>query len=108
MTLKERIAKLMGELTAGIPEREYCIQLAFLTMIIGEPFYIYGRSGSGKAIVLDRLVAAFKNANPIKIGRRQQEVPAMLNDYDIVLFLSYDPSNENMKNWVQIGLRFPI
>ena len=105
MTLKERIAKLMGELTAGIPEREYCIQLAFLTMIIGEPFYIYGRSGSGKAIVLDRLVAAFKNANPIKIGRRQQEVPAMLNDYDIVLFLSYDPSNENMKNWVQIGLQ---
>ena len=45
MTLRERIAKLMDELAAGIPEREYCIQLSFLTMIIGEPFYIYGRSG---------------------------------------------------------------
>ena len=39
MTLRERIAKLMDELAAGIPEREYCIQLSFLTMIIGEPFY---------------------------------------------------------------------
>ena len=105
MTLRERIAKLMDELAAGIPEREYCIQLSFLTMIIGEPFYIYGRSGSGKAIVLDRLIAAFKNAKSLKIGRRQQEVPTKLSDYDIVVFLSYDPSNENMKNWVQIALQ---
>lgn len=105
MTLKERIAKLMDELAVGIPEREYCIQLAFLTMIIGEPFYIYGRSGSGKAIVLDRLIAAFKNAKALKVGRRQQDIPAKLSDYDIVLFQSYDPSNENMKNWVQIALQ---
>ena len=105
MTLKERIAKLMDELAIGIPEREYCIQLSFLTMIIREPFYIYGRSGSGKAIVLDRLIAAFKNAKALKVGRRQQEVPARLRDYDIIVFQSYDPSNINMKNWVQIALQ---
>lgn len=105
MTLKQRITNLMDELAVGIPEREYCIQLAFLTMIIGEPFYIYGRSGSGKAIVLDRLIAAFKNAKALKVGRRQQEVPAKLSEYDIVVFQSYDPSNENMKNWVQIALQ---
>jgi MoxR-like ATPase len=105
MTLKQRITNLMDELAVGIPEREYCIQLAFLTMIIGEPFYIYGRSGSGKAIVLDRLIAAFKNAKAFKVGRRQQEVPAKLSEYDIVVFQSYYPSNENMKNWVQIALQ---
>ena len=59
MALKQRITELMEQLSVGIPEREYCIQLAFLTMIIGEPFYIYGRSGSGKGIILDRLIAAF-------------------------------------------------
>jgi len=105
MTLKQRISELMENLAKGIPEREYCIQLAFLTMIIGEPFYIYGRSGSGKAIILDRLIAAFKNAKPLKVGRRQQEVPSRFSAYDIIVFLSYDPSNTNMKNWVQIALQ---
>ena len=105
MTLKQRITQLMEQLAVGIPEREYCIQLAFLTMIIGEPFYIYGRSGSGKALVLDRLIGAFKNAKALKVGRRQQEVPSRFNAYDIIVFLSYDPNNQNLKNWVQIALQ---
>lgn len=105
MALKQRITELMDQLSVGIPEREYCIQLAFLTMIIGEPFYIYGRSGSGKGIVLDRLIAAFKNAKALKVGRRQQEVPSKFNGYDIIVFKSYDPSNENIRNWVQIALQ---
>jgi len=105
MNLKQRITELMEQLSVGIPEREYCIQLAFLTMIIGEPFYIYGRSGSGKALVLDRLIGAFKNAKALKVGRRQQEVPSKFNEYDIIVFQSYDPSNINMKNWVQIALQ---
>jgi len=89
MALKQRITELMEQLSVGIPEREYCIQLAFLTMIIGEPFYIYGRSGSGKGIILDRLIAAFKDAKALKVGRRQQEVPSKLNAYDINVFKSY-------------------
>ena len=105
MALKQRITELMEQLSVGIPEREYCIQLAFLTMIIGEPFYIYGRSGSGKGIVLDRLIAAFKDAKALKVGRRQQEVPSRFNAYDIIVFKSYDPSNENIRNWVQIALQ---
>lgn len=105
MTLKKRITELMEQLSAGIPEREYHIQLAFLTMIICEPFYIYGRSGSGKALILDRLVAAFKSAKVIKIGRRQQEVPSRFNAYDIIIFQSYNPSNQNIKDWVQIALQ---
>ena len=105
MTLKQRISALMDSLAKGIPEREYCVQLAFLTMIINEPFYIYGRSGSGKGIVLDRLIAAFRNAKALKIGRRQQEVPSRFNAYDIIIFQSYDPNNQNLKNWVQIALQ---
>ena len=39
------------------------------------------------------------------MGRRQQEVPSKFVDYDIIVFKSYDPSNENIRNWVQIALQ---
>ena len=105
MNLTTRINELMMELSTGIPEREFCIQLAFLTTVISEPFYLYGRSGSGKAIIIDRLAAAFKNANVLRIGRRQQEVPSKLSDYDLIVFQSYDVTNDRQKNQVQIALQ---
>ena len=41
MTLTKRISELMQAITASIPEREFCIQLGFLTTLVGEPFYLY-------------------------------------------------------------------
>ena len=105
MNLTTRIAELMKSLTTGIPEREFCIELAFLTTIVKEPFYLYGRSGSGKAIVIDRLIAAFKNAKALRIGRRVQEIPSKLSDFDLIVFQSYDVTNERQKNSVQIALQ---
>ena len=48
MTLTKRISELMQAITANIPEREFCIQLGFLATLVGKPFYLYGRSGSGR------------------------------------------------------------
>lgn len=105
MELKKRITDLMAALCKSLPERDFCIQLAFLTMFVGEPFYLYGRTGSGKALVIDRLIAALKNAKALKIGRRQQEIPSDLSSYDIIAFQGFDTTNENTKNQVQIALQ---
>ena len=43
MTLTKRITELLQALSAGIPEREFCIQLGFLATLVGEPFYLYGK-----------------------------------------------------------------
>lgn len=102
--LTKRISELMNALAEDIPEREFCIQLGFLSMFVGEPFYLYGRSGSGKSLIIDRLVAAFKNAKSLKIGSRDDEIPENLDSYDIIAFTSYDPRNENTKANVVIAL----
>ena len=104
MTLTKRISELMASLVVGVPEREFHIQLGFLASLLGEPFYLYGRSGSGKSLVVDRMVAAFKGAKALKMGAREQEIPSNLSSYDFVVFLSYDPRDEKTKDNVKIAL----
>ena len=104
MTLTKRISELMTALVAGIPEREFQIQLGFLAALLGESFYLYGRSGSGKALILERWIAAFKNAKALKIGSREQDMPDNLGNYDFIQFLAYDPRNEKIKENVNIAL----
>ena len=60
---------------------------------------------AGKAIVIDRLVAAFKNAKVLRFGRRVQEIPSKLSDYNLIVFQSYDVTNERQKESVQIALQ---
>lgn len=102
--LTKRISELMQALTVGIPEREFCIQLGFLTTLVGEPFYLYGRSGSGKSLVIDRLMAAFKNSKVLKIGKREQSIPEKLSSYDLVVFQSYNPMDDKCRVNVQIAM----
>ncbi|MBR6379217.1 MAG: hypothetical protein IKS02_04520 [Fibrobacter sp.] len=104
MTLTKRISELMASLVAGIPEREFQIQLGFLAALLGEPFYLYGRSGSGKGLILERWIAAFKNAKALKIGSREQDMPDNLSSYDFIQFLAYDPRNEKIKDNAAIAL----
>lgn len=104
MTLTKRISELMNALSVNIPEREFCIQLAFLTALVGEPFYLYGRSGSGKALVLERLIAAFRNLKTLKMGKRDLELPEKVNTYDMIIFQSFNPFEENSKKNVHIAL----
>ena len=104
MTLTKRISELMQAITASIPEREFCIQLGFLTTLVSEPFYLYGRSGSGKSLVADRIVAAFKNLRILNIGKRDTELPEKLENYDIIIFKSFNPFEEKSKANVHIAI----
>lgn len=105
MTLTKRISELLQALSAGIPEREFCLQLGFLTALVGEPFYLYGRSGSGKSLITDRIIAAFKGSKVLKIGKRETDIPEKLSTYDLVIFQSFDPMDESEKYNVQIALQ---
>lgn len=104
MTLTERISELLQAMNNGIPERESCIQLAFLATVTNEPFFVYGRSGSGKSLLTDRLSQAFKESHVLKMGRRQQTFPNKLNAFDLIIFQNFNPADEESKENLQIAL----
>lgn len=104
MTLTQRISELLQALNNGIPERESCIQLGFLATVTNEPFFVYGRSGSGKSLLADRLTQAFKEPRVLKIGRRQQAFPSKLGSFDFISFQNFNPIDEVAKENVQIAL----
>ncbi|MCF0223618.1 MAG: hypothetical protein HUK20_05055 [Fibrobacter sp.] len=104
MTLTKRISELLLALNHGIPEREFIIQLGFLAAVTGEPFYIYGRSGSGKNLLADRLSAIFKNGKILKMNRHQQNFPSALAPFDAIIFQNFNPLNESSKEYIQTAL----
>lgn len=103
MTLTERISKLLSSLSVGIPEREFCFQLAFLSIIISEPFYVYGRCGSGKSLLTKRLIATFTDPKVLKFGKRHKEFPEKLNGYDLIIFNGFNPEDAETKRRLQIA-----
>lgn len=105
MTLTERISTLLKTLSVGIPEREFCLQLAFLSVIIGEPFYIFGRYGSGKSLLTKRLIATFHDAKVLKFGKRPVDFPDSLNGYDMIIFSGINPADESTQHKVQVALQ---
>lgn len=105
MTLNERISTLLQTLSAGIPEREFCFQLAFLSVIIGEPFYIFGRYGSGKSLLTKRIIATFRDPKVLKFGKRPKDFPENLGDYDMIIFSGVNPSDESIQRKVQVALQ---
>ncbi len=91
MTLTNRIQNLMQALCQEFPERQDRLQLAFLAAINDEPFYLYGRTGSGKSFMIDRLLAAFKKPRFIEMGSHPHEIPGSIDAYDVVLFKGFNP-----------------
>lgn len=104
MTLTKRISELLTALGNGIPEREACFQLGFLAAISGEPFYLFGRSGSGKNLLAERLSNAFKNAKVLKVGNRQQVFPSNLSSFDVIIFQNFNPLDDETKENVKLAL----
>lgn len=104
MTLTKRIHELLSTISADLPEREHCIQLAFLAAITGKPFYLYGRPGSGKGLLINRLVSVFKNAKTLQLSNHQQPLPEGPLNYDIVIFQNFEPTNEIIKDNVKAVL----
>lgn len=101
MTLTKRIHELLITMSSDLPEREGCLQLAFLAAITGEPFYLYGRPGSGKGLLINRLTSVFKNAKILQLGNHQQPLPEGPLSQDIVIFQNFEPSNDTIKENVK-------
>lgn len=104
MTLKNRISELLQALNNGVPERQSCFQLGFLATFTNEPIFVYGRSGSGKTLLMERLAKAYKNVRILRMGRRQQPLPATLEDYDVIAFSDFNPNDDTAKENVQDAL----
>ncbi len=104
MTLTKRISELLQALYHGVPERETCIQLGFLATVMDAPLYIFGRSGSGKSLIADRIAAAFKNAKILKMGRRQQVFPNKLSAFDLIIFQNFNSQDDVTKENIHTAI----
>ena len=105
MTLTNRIQNLMQALCQEFPERQDRLQLAFLAAINDEPFYLYGRTGSGKSFMINRLLSAFKKPHFIEMGSHPHEIPGSIDDYDVVLFKGFNPIDDATKECVRNALQ---
>ena len=102
MNLRQRFAELLQIITKNIPEREYYVQLGFLTALIQEPFYLYGRPGCGSSLFIRRISSAFKDAKILKLGKKQRQLPDNINDFNLIIFDNFSPTDEQSKNNLQI------
>jgi MoxR-like ATPase len=102
MNLRQRFAELLQLITKNIPEREYHVQLGFLTTLIQEPFYLYGHPGCGSSLIIRRISSAFKDAKILKLGKKQKNLPDNINDYNLIIFDNFTPGDEQNKNNLQI------
>jgi MoxR-like ATPase len=102
MNLRQRFAELLQIITKDIPEREYYVQLGFLTALIQEPFYLYGRPGCGSSLFIRRISSAFKDAKILKLGKKQRQLPDNINDFNLIIFDNFSPTDEQSKNNLQI------
>lgn len=105
MNLTERIALLLQKLSAGMPEREFWFQLAFLGIIINEPFYIFGRSGSGKSLLAKRLVSCIRKPKILSFGKKSTKYPDSISDSDLIIFHDFNPQDEVLKQNLQIAMQ---
>jgi MoxR-like ATPase len=104
MNLRQRFAELLQIITKNIPEREYHVQLGFLTTLIQEPFYLYGRPGCGTSLIIRRISNAFKDAKVLRLGKQQKQLPDNTNDFNQIIFDNFTPSDEQIKSNLQIAI----
>jgi MoxR-like ATPase len=78
------------------------VQLGFLTALIQEPFYLYGRPGCGSSLFIRRISSAFKDAKILKLGKKQKQLPDNINDFNLIIFDNFTPNEEVSKNNLQI------
>ena len=104
MNLRQRFAEILQIITKNIPEREYHVQLGFLTTLIQEPFYLYGRPGSGTSLIIRRISSAFKDAKVLRLGKKQKQLPDNLNDFTQIIFDNFSPNDEQIKSNLQIAI----
>src|SRR5574344_2531163 len=104
MTLPICIRQLIAILIKGLPDRESIVQLGLLSVITEQPIVIYGRSGSGKKIIMRRIGNGFRAPNQQEFGHRNAVITGKVEPKDIIVFNSFESDNAEMVHSVQIVL----
>lgn len=105
MALKERINSLLVALKNGIVERDAFLQIIFLSILTNQPIYIFGRSGSGKSLLVKRAKQAFKANNTLFFGKRDRVLPEQISEYDMVQFVGFDGAESLTQKAIKIILQ---
>ncbi len=103
MELKSRIQELMQFLTHDIVERDSFIHIIFLSFLTNQSIYVYGRSGTGKSLLVRRVTKAFATNKTLKFGKRIQALPENLDEYEVMYFADFDRSEEEIKKILRIA-----
>ena len=64
---KEKIEKILAELSVGLFEREECLKLVLLSMFAGKSIFLYGPPGTAKSMIARRASLAFNTLGNSRI-----------------------------------------
>lgn len=62
MKYKERVEKLITEISVGLYERTEIVALTLLAVLSGQSVFLFGKPGTAKSLIARRISRAFKNS----------------------------------------------
>ena len=72
---KEKIEKILAELSTGLFEREECLKLVLLSMFAGKSIFLYGPPGTAKSMIARRASLAFDTLGNSRIPSENSRIP---------------------------------
>ena len=73
---KEKIEKILAELSVGLFEREECLKLVLLSMFAGKSIFLYGPPGTAKSMIARRASLAFDTLGNSRIPSENSRIPS--------------------------------
>ena len=72
---KEKMEKILAELSTGLFEREECLKLVLLSMFAGKSIFLYGPPGTAKSMIARRASLAFDTLGNSRISTENSRIP---------------------------------
>ena len=72
---KEKIEKILAELSVGLFEREECLKLVLLSMFARKSIFLYGPPGTAKSMIARRASLAFETLGNSRIPTENSRIP---------------------------------
>ena len=72
---EEKIGKSLAGLSAGLFEREECLELVLLSMFAGKSIFLYGPPGTAKSMIARRASLSFETLGNSRIPSENSRIP---------------------------------